>query len=193
MVCILFLQAYPLSFTSIDIDAFHILLVTMFFPLTIIATGSPGPHSTVQSSIQPQQQPADTKAQQQPQHEVHLLFGHTVTHKVILRRVHERMVSVIWNYVVNMMPRAERGELCLEVYIQQQKEIDGNIKYKMIKKTINKEMDNEDIQYYVNYTNACFNNALRVSRVGKPAFLYSTDTIWIQLSSVKLGLLSWNI
>ncbi len=92
---------------------------------------------------------------------------------------------------MNMMPRAERGELSLEVYIQQQKEIDGNIKYKMIKKTLNKEIDNEDIQYYVNYTNACFNNAL--SRVGKPAFLYRTDTIWIQLSSVKLGLLSWNI
>lgn len=140
LVCILFLQAFPLSFTSINIDAFHILLVTMFFPLTIVATGSPGPHSTVQSSIQPQQQPADTEAQQQPQHEVHLLFGHTVTHKVILRRVHERMVSIIWNYVVNMMPRAERGELCLEVYMQQQKTIDGNIKYKMIKKTINKDM-----------------------------------------------------
>lgn len=85
MVCTMFLQANPLSFTCIHIYAFHILLVTMFFPLTIIATGSPGPHSTVQSSIQPQQQPADAEAQQQPQHEVHLLFGHTVTHKVILR------------------------------------------------------------------------------------------------------------
>lgn len=113
--------------------ALHKLLVTMFFPLTIIATGSPGPHSTVQSSIQPQQQPADTEAQQQPQHEVHLLFGHTVTHKVILRRVHERMISIIWNYVVNMMPKAESGKLRLEVYIQQQRWTDMNSKYTIIK------------------------------------------------------------
>lgn len=103
-----FSQTQSLVLTSLKIYALPARMVTMFFPLTIIATGSPGPHGTVQSSIQPQQQPADTEPQQQPQHEVHLLFGHTVTHKVILRRVHQRMVSIIWNYVVNMMPVTER-------------------------------------------------------------------------------------
>lgn len=104
----LFLKAQSLVLTSLKIYALPVLVVTMFFPLTIVTTGSPGPHGTVQSSIQPQQQPADTEPQQQPKHEVHLLFGHTVTHKVILRRVHQRMVSVIWNHVVNMMPVKEK-------------------------------------------------------------------------------------
>lgn len=39
-------------------------------------------------------------------------------------------------------------------------------------------------------TKGCFDSAF--SRVGKTCIFY-TDITWIQLSSVKLGLLSWNI
>lgn len=52
--------------------------------LTVVAARSPGPDGTVQDTVQPQQQPANAEAKQQPQHQVHLLFGHTVTHKVVL-------------------------------------------------------------------------------------------------------------
>lgn len=57
--------------------------VGVFRP-TVISTRPPRSDRTVQDSVQPQQQPADAEAQQQPKHQVHLLLGHTVTHKVVL-------------------------------------------------------------------------------------------------------------
>lgn len=51
---------------------------------TVVSTRPPRSERTVQNSVQPQQHPADAEAQQQAEHQVHLLLGHTVTHKVVL-------------------------------------------------------------------------------------------------------------
>ena len=84
----------------------------------------------MQDSVQPEQQPADAEAQQQAKHQVHLLLGHTVTHKVVLRRVHQRMVPIVRDYIVDMMPAATEKEnavrfRCAKVKIGVQRETLG--------------------------------------------------------------------
>lgn len=56
--------------------------------LTFLWVGSPSPQNPVQGSVQPEQNPADTEAQQQPKNQVHLLLSHTAAPcwKVPIRR-----------------------------------------------------------------------------------------------------------
>lgn len=77
---------------------------------TVVSTRPPRSERTVQNSVQPQQHPADAEAQQQAEHQVHLLLGHTVTHKVVLWRVHQGVVPVVRDDVVDMMPAATKRE-----------------------------------------------------------------------------------
>jgi len=74
--------------------------------LTIPSAGSPGSHCVMENPVHPHQEPAYTKAQQKSQHQVDLLLGYIVSHKVILRGVHHRLIPVIRNDVVDMMPVA---------------------------------------------------------------------------------------
>lgn len=76
--------------------------------LTIAPASPPGAHSTVQDTIHPHQEPADAEAQQQAQHKVDLLLGHIVCHKVVLRGVHHRLVPVVWDHVVDVVPGGGR-------------------------------------------------------------------------------------
>ena len=56
--------------------------------LTIPSASSPGSHCIMENPIHPHQKPAYTKAQQKSQHQINLLLGYIVSHKVILRGVH---------------------------------------------------------------------------------------------------------
>lgn len=76
--------------------------------LTIAPTSPPGAHSAVQDTVHPHQEPADAETQQQAQHEVDLLLGHIVCHKVVLRGVHHRLVPVVRDHVVDVVPGGGR-------------------------------------------------------------------------------------
>lgn len=60
----------------------------------------------MEDPVHPHQKPAYTKAQQKSQHQIDLLLGYIVSHKVVLRGVHHRLVPVIRNNVMDVMPVA---------------------------------------------------------------------------------------
>lgn len=72
--------------------------------LTIPSAGSPGSHGVMENPVHPHQKPAYTKAQQKSQHQINLLFGYIIGDKVILRGVHHRLVSVVRNNIMDVMP-----------------------------------------------------------------------------------------
>lgn len=72
--------------------------------LTVAPAGPPGAHGAVQDAVHPHQEPADAEAEQQPQHEVDLLLGDVVCHEVVLGGVHHRLVPVVRDHVVDVVP-----------------------------------------------------------------------------------------
>lgn len=72
--------------------------------LTVAPAGPPGAHGAVQDAVHPHQEPADAEAEQQPQHEVDLLLGDVVRHEVVLGGVHHRLVPVVRDHVVDVVP-----------------------------------------------------------------------------------------
>lgn len=72
--------------------------------LTVPPAGSPGSHGVVENPIHPHQKPADTKTQQQSQHQIDLLLGYIVSHKVVLRGVHHGLIPIIRNDVMDVVP-----------------------------------------------------------------------------------------
>lgn len=77
--------------------------------LTVAPAGPPGAHGAVQDAVHPHQEPADAESEQQPQHEVDLLLGDVVCHEVVLGGVHHRLVPVVRDHVVDVVPGGGRA------------------------------------------------------------------------------------